>query len=254
MKKFLLTSTSVLLALTILSSCGAEPPIAKESSAASTEATTIFPVEATPEETKNSMNYEANSAYTQQIERYYTAICNQWDESAYFDQEMSAMIVYYYEENTLDNIGYAFMDLDGNNIRELIIGAIKNAELDPLVFEIWTLKHGEPTMLVQSGSHNRYYLQYSEEDSLWSISYEAENGAANHAVYNLQIADGNLEVIQGVVFDAIANENDPWFMTYDLDWDVSNDVPIDEDTANAVINAGRNTYTAIPYLPYSQYK
>jgi hypothetical protein len=43
-------------------------------------------------------------------------------------------------------------------------------------------------------------------------------------------------------------------MAYDLDWDVSNDTPIDEDTANAVMNAERNHYTATEYFPYSLYK
>ena len=109
-------------------------------------------------------------------------------------------------------------------------------------------------MLAQSGSHNRYYLQYTEEDGIWSIAYEAENGAANHAVYYLNLADGELEVIQGVVFDSLANENNPWFMAYDLDWDVSNDTPIDEDTANDVMEAGRNIYAAFDYIPLSQYK
>ena len=35
----------------------------------------------------------------------------------------------------------------------------------------------------------------------------------------------------------VAGTDAPWFMTYDLDWDISNDMSIDEDTANAVHNA-----------------
>ena len=213
------------------------------------------PTETTPAETEGeSAPDPVEAAYAQQIERYYTAICEQWDEITYFDHEMSAMAAYYYEGNALDNIGFAFMDMDGDNIQELMIGAIKNAERDPLVFEIWTLKNGEPVMLAQSGSHNRYYMQYAEEDDVWSVAYEAENGAANHAVYYLQLVEGEFEVIQSIIFDALANEGAPWFMAYDLDWDVSNDTPIDEDTASAVMEAGRNIYTAIDYLPYSLYK
>ena len=65
--------------------------------------------------------------------------------------------------------------------------------------------------------------------------------------------NGEFQVIQGVIFDAAANENAPWFMTYDLDWDVSNDTPVDEKTANAVMNAGRKLYTAVEYFPYCLY-
>ena len=61
-------------------------------------------------------------------------------------------------------------------------------------------------------------------------------------------------MIQGIVFDAIASENDPWFMAYDLDWDVSNDTPIDADTATDVMTAGRILYAAQDYIPYSQFQ
>ena len=265
MKKYLL-AVSVLLALLLLGGCTkpqGEPPITPESSMSPTESAATPSVETDstasttppPAETEGNPSFDSfDEVYTQQIERYYTALSDQWDESAYFDHEMSSLAAYYYEGNALDHVGFTFMDLNGDDIQELIIGAIKNAEQDPLVFEIWTLKNGEPVMLAQSGARNRYYMQYAEDDDMWSVAYEAENGAANHAVYDLQLVDGAFEVIQGIVFDAVANENLPWFMTYDLDWNTSNDVPIDEDTADAVMEEGRNLYKAIAFLPYSMYK
>ena len=145
------------------------------------------------------------------------------------------------------------MDINGDNVKELIIGAIQDAEIYPLVFEIWTLQDSQPVMLAQSGSRNRYHIQYEKENELWSVAYEGENGAANHAVYYLQITDGEFAVTQGVIFDAIANENEPWFMAYDLDWDVSNDSPIDEETARAILEINRKYYTALEYFPYIFY-
>ena len=164
------------------------------------------------------------------------------------------MVVHYYDGTPLDNVGFTLMNLDGDGIPELIIGAILGSERDPLVFEIWTAHNGEPVLLAQSGSHNRYYLQYSDVDDLWSVAYEAENGAANHAVYYLQLVEGEFRVIQGIVFDASANENNPWFMAYDLDWDVSNDIPVDEETATSIMQAGRTIYATQTYLPYSLYR
>jgi hypothetical protein len=61
-------------------------------------------------------------------------------------------------------------------------------------------------------------------------------------------------VVKGVVFDAVASEDAPWFETTDLDWDVSNDKPIDEATANAVMDAIGGSYTAAEYFPYDLYK
>ena len=245
MKRFLMFTAVFLLTLTLVTGCSKPQTVP-----AATESATISAAETIPAETEDHVA----AVYSRQMERYYTAISQQWDEGAYWDHEMSALAAYYYEGTPLENIGFAFADLDGNGIRELLIGAILGSDRDPLVFEIWTVRNGEPAMLAQSGSHNRYYLQYAQEDDLWSVAYEAENGAANHAVYYLQLADGEFQVIQGIVFDAFASENDPWFMAYDLDWDVSNDTPIDADTADAVMTAGRSIYVALDYIPYSQFQ
>lgn len=257
MKKTILSAIVLLLALALLAGCGT-PQVQLPDSTESTAASTTTPTEALPTEDDTEYEGDASSyyidvVYRKQIERYHTAISQQWDESTYLDHNMSALVARYYDEKSLDNVGFTFMDLDGDGIWELIIGAIRNADLDPLIFEIWALKNDEPVMIAQSGSHNRYYLQYAQEDNLWSVAYEAENGAANRAVYYLQLQDGEFQVTQGVIFDMRANENKPWFMTYDLDWDVSNDTPIDEETANSIIEAGRDIYAAQEYFPYSLY-
>ena len=254
MIRFLSVIAVFLLTLTCLSGCS-RPHTSMPITESTAAPTTMPAAETTPAEADgDAASYCVDVAYARQIERYYTAISQQWNENAYWDHEMSALAAYYYDGTPLENVGFAFMDLDADGTQELLIGAILGAERDPLVFEIWTVRNGEPVMLAQSGSHNRYYLQYAEEDDLWSVAYEAENGAANHAVYYLQLVDGEFHVIQGVVFDALANEHEPWFLAYDLDWDVSNDTPIDGDTATAVMTAGRNIYIAQAYIPYSQYK
>jgi hypothetical protein len=259
MKRYLLFVAVFLLTVVLIAGCGRAP--ARETTAPPVIPATEAATEPVPTETEEDVEYEGDASsyyidvvYAEQIDRYYTALSQQWDEETYLENGMSALAAYYCDGNPLDNVGFTFMDLDGDGIWELIIGAIDNAQQDPLVFEIWALKNDAPVMIAQSGYHNRYYLQYAQEDNLWSVAYEAENGAANYAVYYLQLVGGEFQVIQGVVFDAMANENAPWFMAYDLDWDVSNDMPIDENTANAVMTAGQNIYTATEYFPYCLYK
>ena len=259
MKKFLLNITTLMLILVLLVGCARSQ--GEQPSAPATDATTASTVESTQapteedvvEEVEASTHYMKN-VYPKQIDRYYTAISQQWDENTCMDNEMSALVARYYEGNPLDNVGFTFMDLDGDGIWELIIGAILDGEQDPLVFEIWALKNDEPVMIAQSGYHNRYYLQYHQEDNRWTVAYEAENGAANRAVYYLQLVNGEFQVIQGVIFDAVADENAPWFETTDLDWKVSNDSPIDEQTAVKMMNAGRDLYAPTEYFPYCLYK
>lgn len=236
-----------------------EQPAGTETVSPSENATD--PVETEPVSTEEDIVYEGDASsyyidvvYADQIERYHTALTEKWDEDKYFDNNMSPLPYYYYEGSPLDNAGFGFVDLDNDGHWELIIGAILNAENDPAVFEIWTVVNGEPVMLVQGYSRNRYVLQYVEEDNMWYVVNEASNSAANYGTYYLMLSNGKLEVSQGIVYDAAVNEKNPWFMSYDMDWDVSNDTPIDEATANAILDSNRQHYTALELFPYIFYK
>ena len=252
-----------LLALVLLAGC---IPVQSEQTDAPTEpaapttpaaeATTETTVAATQEDVEyegDASSYYIDVVYAQQIDRYYTALSQQWDETAYYEHEMSALPALYYDGNPLDNVGFGFVDLDNDGYWELVIGAIRDAEINPAVFEIWTLVDGEPVMLLQAGVRNRYILQHVEEDRMWYVAYEGDNGAANYATHYLMLSEGKIEVVQGIVFDAMASEKEPWFLTHDLDWDVSNDEPIDEETAKAILESNRKLYTALELFPYIYY-
>ena len=263
MKKTMLFWATALLLAVLLTGCGTPEiegsPVTNESSSAIMETveSTNAVTEATSGETEEEFVYEGDAssyyidvAYAEQIARYHTALSEKWDEGKYFDNDMSALPYYYYEGNPLDNVGFGFVDLDNDGHWELVIGAILNAEQDPAAFEIWTLVDGEPVMLAQGGSRNRDVLEYVEEDNMWYVVNEGSSSAFSHATYYLMLNEGKLEVIQGIVFDAFADEQNPWFLTYDMDWDVSNDEPIDEETANAILESNRKLYTALEYFPY----
>ena len=242
MKKIVLTLTAVFLIAAMLVGCGAS----ENSEAVSDEVIT--------ETVGDASSNQSDMPYAEQIARYYTALSEQWDEGAYFENEMSALPYYYYDGDPLDNVGYSLVDLDGDESPELVIGAIMNAEKDPSVFEIWTMVDGKPVMLAQGGTRNRYVLQYVVEDGMWYVVNEGSGSAFNHVTYYLMLSEGKFEVVQGIVFDAAADEQNPWFMTYDLDGDASNDEPIDEETANSILESNRVHYTALKYTPYSEYK
>ena len=268
MKQYRITWIVIALIAALLAGCGAaeptnpqtEPPVSTGvPTETPTEAPTEIPTEAATEaptepSAEGTVSDYVDAAYAEQIGRYYTALSEQWEEGRYFDSEMSALPYYYYEGEPLDNVGFGYQDLDNDGRMELIIGAILNAEQDPVVFEIWTLVEGEPVMVAQSGSRNRYFLQFFEEENAWYVANEGSNSAANFGTYYLMLLDGKLEVTQGIVFDAMADEANPWFMAYDLDWDASNDEPIDEEMANAILDSNRTHYTVAAYIPYSLYK
>ena len=208
MKHHRFTWIAAALIAAMLTGCGTAAPTTPTTQAPETTAATTAPTEApvetvpettAPVETEEPIATEQASpselveaAYAQQIGRYYTALSECWEESKYFDSEMSALPYYYNEGEPLDNVGFGYQDLNNDGSAELIIGAIANAELDPVVFEIWTLVEGEPVMLAQSGSRNRYFLQFSEEDNAWYVANEGSNSAASHGPNYLMLIDGKL--------------------------------------------------------------
>ena len=267
MKKYILIFASMLLIFSLLAGCSKAPATGTIATEAPTAEQTIAATEASvPEQTtvpnetqaaedivheNDATAYYIEVAYADQIARYYTALSEKWDEVTYLENDMSSLPYYYYEGNPLENVGFGFVDLDNDAHCELVIGAILNAEQDASVFEIWTLVDGEPVMLAQGGSRNHYVLQYVEEDKMWYVAHEGSNSAYNFATYYLMLSEGKLEVVQGIVFNAAADEENPWFMSYDLDWDASNDEPIDEATANAILESQRKFYAALELIPYS---
>ena len=256
MKNSVCIFVAVLLTFGLLAGCddGQDVEIsAPEASAVEQTTVATQPTEENIVYEGDAASYYIDVAYAEQIGRYHTALSEKWEEGKYFENGMSALPVYYYGDNPLENVGFDFVDLDNDGRLELIIGAILNAEQDPSVFEIWTRADGEPVMLAQGGTRNRYVLQYVEEDTMWYVVNEGSNSAYSHATYYLMLNEGKLEVTQGIIFDAMADEQNPWFMTYDTDWDVSNDEPIDEATANAILEVNRKHYTALEYFPYIFY-
>lgn len=264
MKKYSSVLMALLLAALMLVGCGtAETPatVAQISQEPSETAQQTTEAPETTEATGEEEVYEGDASthyideiYAEQIERYYIALSQEWNEGQYYENEMCGMAAAFYEGSPLDNVGFGFADLDNDGYWELIIGGILNSETDPTVFEIWTNTENGPVMLAQSGYRNRYCLGYTPEDDTWFIANEGSNSAANSGTYFLMLQEGELKVVQGIVFDAIANEEAPWFMAHDLDWDTTNDEPIAEDLAMAIIDAYKKDYTVVEYFPYSLYK
>lgn len=257
MKKLLLTATTFLVILALLAGCGnsqPELPADTEPSELTTKPTSAPTVEPTDEPVKEpTVDEYINEIYYEQIGRYEAPLWELWDASKYFENGLCFIPSYYYTGNSLENVGFGLVDLDNDGYLELVIGAILDADSNPSIFEIWTLVNGEPVMLAQGGSENRYLLQHVEEEQTWYVVNEISVSIASYATYYMKLEEGEFQIVQGILFDAFADEENPWFMTHDLDGDASNDTPIDEETANTILEANRQLYTAPEYFPYTDY-
>ena len=160
---------------------------------------------------------------------------------------MSELAGYYYEGDARANVGVFFPDLDGDGSPEMVIGAILGADTDPAVLEIWTVKDGAPVMLVQSHARDKYYVEYLADENAWLIANEGSSGAASSVWFYYALQNGELALMQGVT-----SESGAWYMTYDTDYDVSNDTPSDEAACQAIIDSHTERYTALDYTPYTE--
>ena len=277
MKKYILSFMLILLVVAMMAGCDtpkiAQPQPSSEPSSATVE--TVVPTEASAEIPSESVveaateaipgeeedivyegdasSYYIDVVYAEQIARYHTALSEKWNEEQYLSNGMSEVLAAYYEGNPLENVGFGFVDLDNDGHWELVIGAILEAEEYPSVFEIWTLADEKPVMLAQAHARTQYDLQYVEEDNMWYVATECSNSIFCHGTYYLMLNEGKFEVIQGIIYNSEADAQNPWFMTYDLDWDASNDEPIDEDMAYAILESNRIHYKAPEYFPYIFY-
>ena len=194
-----------------------------------------------------NMAEEGKALYAAQLGRYAAALSEQWPEGRYFENGMSELAGYYYEGDARANVGVFFPDLDGDGSPEMVIGAILGADTDPTVLEIWTVKDGAPVMLAQSHARDKYYVEYLADENACLIANEGSGGAASSVWFYYALQNGELALMQGVT-----SESGAWYMTYDTDYDVSNDTPSDEAACQAIIDSHTERYTALDYTPYTE--
>lgn len=250
--------TGMLLAMALgavlaVTGCGkkeAETPVDMQETAQVQEGTKES--EKTETEAEVAARYEKD-VYADQLSVYAEALEDEWEMDNYFAADMSPLPVYYYEGDKMENIGYAVQDLDFNGRPELIIGAIEGKEMDPVVLELWTAdENGKAVKLCTSYERDRYYLEWHKEGS-YMLENQASSSAANFARYYYGMDNGKLTLVQAVVFDAIADEENPWFAATDTDWDTGNDEPIEEDMAMGIMESHAGVRIALDYIPFAQY-
>ena len=200
---------------------------------------------------KATDNGKAN-VYKEQMDLIYQALSKEWSIDKYFENDISSLISNHYDGNPLENVGYALKDLDGDGKEELLISAVSKDASGGMLYDVYSAPNGKVVHVLSGHERNRYYLQWMEEGA-YMIANEASNSAFNSAWYYYSLNAGQLELMQGVVFNAEADEDNPWFLTYDEDWDVSNDTHDEDGIAESIIEAYARSYTTLEYIPFSEF-
>ena len=216
------------------------------------ESTDTIPEELSSEAPDDAVTNDTLAVYAEQLNLIYQALTEQWSVEKYFDNDMSHLMANHYEGDALENVGYALVDLDGDSKDELIISAVDKTYAGGMLYDVYSAPNGEVIHVLCGHERNRYYLQDMEDEG-YGIANEASDSAWRSAWYYYALVEGKLALTQGIIVNVEANSESPWFFTYDEDWDVSNDTHDVDGMAESIIEAYRQSYMTLDYIPFSTY-
>jgi hypothetical protein len=105
-----------------------------------------------------------------------------------------------------------------------------------MIYDLYTQKNGTPVKLLTGWERNSYQL------CLDNIIYNrGSNGAASSVNNYYQLQDGELVLVESVVFDANKDFDNPWFRSSDGE---TPEEPLTEAEANAIMDS----YPTISFL------
>ena len=121
--------------------------------------------------------------YQEVLNKYYAVIRDQWPADRLMDLGAVSMAEYY-GDAPLDNIGFVLMDLNGDKVDELVIGAVAQAEQQGNeIFCIYS-DPKNPSYVINGVEGKLYYLHSGEADG----TYEAEI-VGHHSAWVIETAE-----------------------------------------------------------------
>lgn len=191
----------------------------------------------TQEENNNTAARTEEEAYGDVIDQYITAVRDGWSGDKLLQNNLCIMCSFYSGEDGLRKLGYAITDVDGDGVKELLIGEVGQQEL----FALYTLRNGDLVQLALGQERSSYYLcMGSNGGSLVANVGSSSAGYTEWDYYTL--ADGQLQQFQTVVYDEQTNAENPWSV------DGSS---TDEESAREVINGYENSYIAPQFTAFA---
>lgn len=164
-------------------------------------------------ETASTPNYERilNMFYTNLATGWIARDGENW-EDVYDPDNATYLFAAYSDDFTLDTVGYALLDLDGNGTDELIIGWMEEAS-EGGIYEMYTVHQGVVVHLISAGERDIYNLAVDN-----SINNHASGGAlcSVRTNYGIDAERGTLAANFLVKIDAYESPDNPYFSDMEM--------------------------------------
>lgn len=178
---------------------------------------------------------KGENLYKDVLSKHLNALNEKWDAVKLEEEGMSSMYVAIAQGdgNILDNVGYAYKDINLDGIDELLIGEVTDGEWKDVIYDIYTMVDRKPKHVVSGWDRNRYIAL---EGGM--IANEYSGGADESGVNIYTLVSNSTELFPQLAYkyDAYTNADKPWFIAYNKtgdDWNYEN---VDESKYNELVN------------------
>lgn len=178
--------------------------------------------------------------YAQILDLYNKALAEHWDRQACGDNGVNYLV----SGLDADSVGWVLQDVDGDGVKELLIGSLGA----PNIYALYTVTDGAPKLVAEAFERSAWYL---EPDGI--LVNEGHNSAFQMGYQFFWLRNGGLVLNNALIADYHANENAPWYLAKDEDWDVKNDTKVSTEQAESWIRAYQQNFVEPDYAPFSQY-
>ena len=150
--------------------------------------------------------------YGDVLAKHYKALTEKWDSEKLSKENMSTLyglMSLSDPDSVLDKLGYAYFDINGDGIDELLIGEVINGE--NVIYDVYTMKDRKPVHVVSGGERSRWY---TFEHGMLCNEYSNSAFESGSIIYDLEHNSSELDVQVDFRYDTLNNKNNPCLISY----------------------------------------
>lgn len=170
--------------------------------------------------------------YREVTDKYIRALSDEIDGTRLYEDGVSILVHNFYNQNPLQRLGYALVDLNQDGRPELIIGSVDNdAFYGNILFDVYRLfpalgHYGPPLKTVESMERDRWYYLNMGPDSASKFLLNEASGGASRGEWTLWKMDPNQ--VQLVFVQGFVKNESGWFTAKLVNGEMAADQPISE--------------------------